>query len=37
MSEDEGDRVGYGRPPRHRQFQPGRSGNIKGRPKKPLA
>jgi len=26
--------VGYGRPPRHTQFQPGQSGNPKGRPKK---
>jgi hypothetical protein len=25
--------VGYGRPPQHTQFQPGRSGNLKGRPK----
>ena len=25
--------VGYKRPPRHSQFQPGRSGNPKGRPK----
>ncbi len=25
--------VGYGKPPRHTQFQPGRSGNPKGRPK----
>jgi hypothetical protein len=27
------ERVGYGRPPRHTQFKPGRSGNPKGRPK----
>jgi hypothetical protein len=25
--------VGYGRPPQHRQFRPGQSGNPKGRPK----
>jgi hypothetical protein len=27
------DAVGYGHPPRHTRFQPGRSGNLKGRPK----
>jgi hypothetical protein len=27
------DRVGYGKPPRQHQFQPGQSGNSKGRPK----
>jgi hypothetical protein len=27
--------VGYGRPPRATRFQPGRSGNPRGRPKKP--
>lgn len=27
-------KVGYRRPPRHTQFQPGQSGNKKGRPKK---
>jgi hypothetical protein len=27
--------VGYGRPPRETRFQPGRSGNPRGRPKKP--
>jgi hypothetical protein len=26
--------VGYKRPPKHSQFQPGRSGNPKGRPRK---
>lgn len=26
--------VGYGKPPKHTQFQPGKSGNRKGRPKK---
>jgi hypothetical protein len=26
-------RVGYGKPPRQHQFQPGQSGNSKGRPK----
>ena len=25
--------VGYGRPPQHSRFGPGRSGNLKGRPK----
>src|SRR5258708_10825008 len=28
-----GDRVGYGEPPKHTQFKPGKSGNPKGRPK----
>lgn len=33
-SEDAGDyEVGYGKPPRHTRFQPGSSGNPKGRPK----
>ena len=27
------DGSGYGRPPRHHQFKPGKSGNPKGRPK----
>ena len=31
MSDD--DAVGYGRPPKHTRFQPGQSGNPKGRPK----
>ena len=26
--------VGYGRPPKHHQFKPGRSGNPQGRPRK---
>jgi len=31
----EGDyEVGYGRPPKHTQFKPGHSGNIRGRPRK---
>lgn len=29
----EGYEVGYGKPPKHTQFKPGRSGNPKGRPK----
>lgn len=29
----EADRVGYARPPKSTRFQPGRSGNPKGRPK----
>ncbi len=28
-----GNRVGYGKPPKHAQFKPGESGNPKGRPK----
>ena len=28
------DRVGYGQPPKHTQFRPGRSGNPSGRPKR---
>ena len=31
--EDDG-KVGYGKPPKHSQFQAGQSGNPKGRPKK---
>lgn len=27
--------IGYGRPPKQHRFQPGQSGNPKGRPKKP--
>jgi hypothetical protein len=30
---DSGEKVGYGRPPRHSRFRPGQSGNPKGRPK----
>jgi hypothetical protein len=30
---NENDSVGYGKPPRARQFKPGQSGNPKGRPK----
>jgi hypothetical protein len=31
--DDEGDyEVGYGKPPRHTRFEPGRSGNPRGRP-----
>jgi hypothetical protein len=30
-----GEEVGYGRPPMSGQFEPGRSGNPNGRPKKP--
>ncbi|WP_109795571.1 DUF5681 domain-containing protein [Minwuia thermotolerans] len=34
MSDDENeDKVGYGHPPKHSRFKPGRSGNPKGRPK----
>ncbi len=29
--------VGYGKPPKHTRFKPGRSGNPKGRPKKPAS
>ena len=25
--------IGYGKPPRHRRFQKGQSGNFRGRPK----
>jgi len=27
------EKTGYGRPPKHTQFKPGQSGNLKGRPK----
>jgi hypothetical protein len=29
------DNFGYGKPPKHSQFQPGKSGNPKGRPPEP--
>jgi hypothetical protein len=32
-SEPAGERVGYGHPPKHSQFRPGQSGNVRGRPK----
>ena len=34
-NKERGYEVGYGKPPTHTQFQPGRSGNRKGRPKGP--
>lgn len=34
MSNQDDDRGGYGRPPRRTRFQPGQSGNPKGRPRK---
>jgi hypothetical protein len=33
MADDGASRVGYKRPPQHSKFQPGQSGNPKGRPK----
>ena len=33
-TDDDPERVGYKRPPAHTRFQPGRSGNPHGRPKK---
>lgn len=33
MSNDDDYEVGYGKPPKHAQFKPGKSGNPKGRPK----
>jgi hypothetical protein len=33
MSQGDNDKVGFGRPPRSRQFKPGESGNPRGRPK----
>ena len=34
MSGDEDYKVGYGRPPEHSRFKPGKSGNPKGRPRR---
>jgi hypothetical protein len=31
---DDEDGVGYGRPPKHTRFKPGKSGNPRGRPRK---
>ena len=31
-ADDDDGKVGYGKPPRHSQFKPGRSGNPRGRP-----
>ncbi|MDP8998353.1 MAG: DUF5681 domain-containing protein [Pseudomonadota bacterium] len=31
----DGERIGYGQPPKHSRFKPGTSGNPKGRPKVP--
>lgn len=33
MDQNDDDGVGYGRPPKNRQFKPGESGNPRGRPK----
>ena len=33
----EGNETGYGKPPRHAQFQKGKSGNPGGRPRKPTS
>jgi Family of unknown function (DUF5681) len=35
MDDNSSYEVGYGKPPKHTQFQKGQSGNPKGRPKKP--
>ena len=32
MASDDTFRIGYGKPPRHTRFKPGRSGNPRGRP-----
>ncbi|WP_374347868.1 DUF5681 domain-containing protein [Phenylobacterium sp.] len=37
MSNQDDDRGGYGRPPKRTRFQPGQSGNPKGRPRTPAA
>lgn len=34
MSNDEDYKAGFGKPPKHTQFQPGQSGNSKGQPKR---
>ena len=34
MDEEQNSKTGYKKPPRHTRFQPGRSGNPRGRPKK---
>ncbi|MCC0063663.1 MAG: hypothetical protein H6895_06185 [Defluviimonas sp.] len=34
MSEDNDDKVGYGRPPEKHRFKPGQSGNPRGRPRR---
>ena len=33
-SDDQGEEVGYGKPPKAHQFKPGKSGNPKGRPRR---
>jgi len=33
MSDNNSDKIGYGKPPKHTQFVKGKSGNPKGRPK----